>query len=120
MHELAALQSILENALQHATAAGAGQVTGLHLVNGAMSSYDDDAVRFYWQTVSEGTIAAAAELHFRHVPVELACQACGRRYPPADPPHCPACGSERVVIAAGQEFYLEAIDVEKDGGEVER
>jgi hydrogenase nickel incorporation protein HypA/HybF len=111
MHELTALQSVLENALHHAAEAGAGRVTDLYLVNGAISSYDDDSVRLYWPMVSEGTIAAAAELHFRHVPVELACQACGRRFPPAEPPNCPDCGSERVLIAAGREFYLEAIDV---------
>jgi Zn finger protein HypA/HybF involved in hydrogenase expression len=47
------------------------------------------------------------------VPMELSCLDCERRFHPGrDDYACPACGGARVQIAAGEEFYLEAIDVE--------
>jgi Zn finger protein HypA/HybF involved in hydrogenase expression len=44
----------------------------------------------------------------------MECQACGQTYDPTDSLVCPFCDSERVKIVAGEEFYLEAIDVARD------
>lgn len=111
MHELAVTQSILEIALQHAEQAGAGRITDLHLVIGQLSSMVDDSVQFYWDLISQGTPAEGARLHFRRVPVEMQCRACDHRYTPDGDFMCPACGSDQVQVVAGEEFYLEAIDV---------
>jgi len=112
MHELAVTEQIKEIALRHARAAGAERVTDLYLVIGDLSSIVDDSVQFYWDFVSEGTAAAGARLHFRRIPAEMACQACGHDYSPGEALLCPRCDSGRVRIVAGDEFYLEAIDVE--------
>jgi hydrogenase nickel incorporation protein HypA/HybF len=111
MHELSITEHLLEITLRHAEAAGAARVTDLHLVVGELSSIVDDSVQFYWDIVSEGTAAAGATLHFRRVPAELLCLLCGRRYSPRQTLPCPACGSDRVRVEAGEEFYLDAIDV---------
>jgi hydrogenase nickel incorporation protein HypA/HybF len=113
MHELAATQNILETALQHALNAGARRITALHLVVGQMSEMRADSVQLYWDSISPGTPAEGARLHFRPVSLELHCQECQHRYAPStDDVACPACGSERVRLLIGAEFYLEAIDVE--------
>ncbi len=113
MHELAATQRILETALSQARATGTGRIVALHLVLGQMSEMTIDSVQFYWNQISPGTMAEGANLHYRHMPVELLCLTCDRRYSPLDDVvACPACGGERIKIAAGEEFYLEAIDVE--------
>jgi len=111
MHELSVTEHLLEITLRHAGQAGAAQVTDLYLVIGELSSIVDESVQFYWDIVSEGTPAAGAKLHFRRVAAELACQACGERYSPRQALTCPACGSEQVRVTAGEEFYLDAIDV---------
>lgn len=113
MHELAVTESILEITLRHAAEAGATRVTDLHLVVGELSSIVDDSVQFYWDFVSEGTPAAGATLHFRRVPARLLCLACGHDYSPRETLPCPACGSDRVQVTAGEEFYLESIDVDR-------
>ena len=112
MHELAVTEQIKEIALRHAQAAGAERVTDLYLVIGDLSSIVDDSVQFYWDFVSEGTAAAGACLHFRRIPAEMACQACGHQYSPDEALLCPRCESGRVRVVAGDEFFLEAIEVD--------
>jgi hydrogenase nickel incorporation protein HypA/HybF len=114
MHELMVTESLLEITLRHARQAGAGRVTDLHLVIGELSTVIDDSVQFYWDFVSEGTPAEGATLHFRRIPAEMACQNCGETYDPKVDLTCPACSSSNVRILAGQEFFLEAIEVGDD------
>lgn len=114
MHELSVTESILEIANRHAVQAGASHITGLHLVIGQLSSIIDDSVQFYWDIISRGTIAEGARLEFRRIPIEILCLDCNNRYAPDGLElACPACGGPRVKVVAGEEFFLEAIDVEK-------
>jgi hydrogenase nickel incorporation protein HypA/HybF len=113
MHELPVTESILEIALKHAQKAGAKRITALHLVIGQMASIVDDSVQFYWDFVAKDTLAEGARLTFRRVPTEFQCQDCMKRYAPdGEVLACPNCGSVRIKIIAGEEFFLEAIDVE--------
>jgi hydrogenase nickel incorporation protein HypA/HybF len=113
MHELYATQAILDRALEKAGEQSAKRITNVYLVVGEISTYADDSVQFYWDEISKGTIAEAAALHFRHVPAELQCMACFTKYhPPEGEIICPNCGSSGARIWSGEEFYLEALDVE--------
>ena len=109
MHELAITENILDIALKHAK----GQlITAIHLVIGQMSSIIDDSVQFYWDTVSHGTSAEGAKLFFKRIPAEFKCRDCGYIFNPIkDNYACPNCGSLRLVLIAGAEFYLESIEV---------
>jgi Zn finger protein HypA/HybF involved in hydrogenase expression len=45
---------------------------------------------------------------------ELICQDCGREYQPSsENMACPKCASTNVKVKAGEEFFLEAIDVDE-------
>ena len=113
MHELPVTESILEIALRHAKESGATQIKNIYLVIGQLSSIIDDSVQFYWDIIAKGTIAEPAQLHFRRIPTEFLCLECNRQYQPDGQEYsCPACGGERIKIIAGNEFYLEAIDIE--------
>jgi hydrogenase nickel incorporation protein HypA/HybF len=111
MHELTVTESILEIALRHGREAGAAAVTDLFLVIGELSTIVDDSVQFYWDIISAGTPAAGSRLHFRRVPARLGCRACGHSYSPRQDLPCPACGGLEIEVLAGEEFYLEAIEV---------
>lgn len=111
MHELSVTESILEIALRHGRNASATAVTDLFLVVGELSTIVDESVQFYWDIISEGTPAAGSTLHFRRVPGLLGCRACGHTYSPREDLPCPACGSTDIDILAGEEFYLEAIEI---------
>lgn len=116
MHELAVTQNVLEIALRHARQAGAARISAIHLVVGQFSSIVDDSVAFYWDFVAHDTLAEGARLEFRRLEARFTCQACGHVYPPqGETWSCPACGSSQVRVTAGEEFYVEAIEVEAAG-----
>ncbi len=113
MHELPVTQSILKIALDHAEKANAKRITDLHIVMGELSSMVDDSIQFYWEIIAKDTIAQNATLHFRRVPAELQCMTCFTKYNPRNGELvCPQCGGVGAKIIAGEEFSLEAIDVE--------
>ena len=60
MHELAVTESVLEIAIRHAQEPKARNITDLYLVIGQWSNVVDDSVQFYWDIISEGTIAKGA------------------------------------------------------------
>jgi hydrogenase nickel incorporation protein HypA/HybF len=112
MHELAVTESILEIALRHAQESNSKKILALHLVIGQLSSIVDDSVQFYWDIISRDTPAEGSKLLFKRIPVRLKCQECGQEYSPGEDLACPACQSTHVRVTAGDEFRLEAIDVE--------
>ncbi len=115
MHEFSVTTSLLDLAIKHAQEANAQRITDLYLVIGQLSSIIDDSVQFYWNIVSENTIAAGSQLHFRRIPAEALCLKCDTRYLLNEREFaCPKCDSEQVRIVAGEEFYLESMDVESE------
>ena len=113
MHELSITENILEIALRHAESNNATRITNLHLVIGQMASIVDDSVQFYWDIIAKDTIAAGARLEFKRIPAEFLCQNCSQRYYPSDDDFsCPNCNCLEVKLVSGDQFFLEAIDIE--------
>ncbi len=115
MHELSVTESILKIAVQHATQANAVRVISLQLVIGQLSSIVDDSVKFYWDMISEGTLCEGAQLHFERRLAMLKCLDCDQLYTlNGELIDCPNCHSARIKVVAGEEFYLESIEVEAE------
>lgn len=112
MHELPITQSILNITLKHANEANAKRIENIHIVMGEFSTNVDDSVQFYWDIIAKDTLAEGAKLHFRRVPAEMQCQSCSEKFHPEDEYVCPQCGGAQVKIIAGEEFYVEAIDID--------
>lgn len=113
MHELSITESLLEIALRHADSAGARRISDLYLVIGQLSSVVDESVQFYWDIIADGTIAEGANLHFERIPTKIKCLNCEHTFKPLDNKmSCPNCDSINIQILTGEEFFLEAINVE--------
>jgi hydrogenase nickel incorporation protein HypA/HybF len=113
MHELSVSESILNIAIKHARTAGSSRIMDIYLVIGRLSSIVDDSVQFYWDFITEGTIAEGSKLHFRRLPAEMHCEDCDLNYAPGEGElACPECGGVRVRVISGDQFYVEAIEVE--------
>jgi Zn finger protein HypA/HybF involved in hydrogenase expression len=55
---------------------------------------------------------ANARLDIEHVQLAVECQPCGTRSTPRDPiACCPSCGGHAVTVVAGEECYVESIEV---------
>ncbi len=112
MHELPVTESVLEIALDHAREAR--RITDIRLVIGQLASFVDESIQFYWDIISQGTIAEGARLHFRREPAVMLCYDCGHRYYLGGNFTCPACGSDVVAVESGDDFYIESIEVEME------
>jgi hydrogenase nickel incorporation protein HypA/HybF len=113
MHELTVTESLLEISLRHANQADARRITALNIVIGEMASIVDDSVQFYWDIISQDTIAAGARLSFRRIPAEMVCQDCAAvAHPDRDELTCPNCGGIHLRLTTGEEFYLESIEID--------
>ena len=114
MHELSVTQNILDVALRNAEEAGATRILHLHLVIGDLSSIVDDSVQFYWDFVSQDTIAEGAKLHFRREPGSLGCRDCQTTFEitALEDFTCPHCGSVQTFVVGGDALQLESMDVE--------
>ena len=116
MHELAVTESILNIAISHAQRASAARVTDLNLVIGRLSSVVDDSVQFYWDILTENTLCSGSKLHFRRIPATLSCLDCANQFTlDGELTPCPSCGSARVKVLTGEEFYLDSIEIEPLG-----
>lgn len=117
MHELSVTEHLLDLTLRHAKEQGAERVTDVYLVIGDLSSVMDESVQFYWDFITKESIASGSELHFERVPARLYCQACERDYTPNNGElNCPRCQGMLGNVVSGNEFYLEAIEVEMGEG----
>jgi len=115
MHELAVTESILQIVLQSAEENGATKVTDISLTIGALSSIVDDSVQFYWDHISKGSIAEEAKLHFNRILAKLKCQNCGNEFQLIEElTPCPNCQGINLQIIAGEEFQVDAIEIEKE------
>ncbi len=113
MHEFHATEAILKHALERQQAANAGRITAVHFVVGEISTYNDDSIQGAWEVLAKGTAGEGAALLFRHIPAEAQCMVCFQKYHPIEGGIvCPHCGSVGAKIIAGEEFYMEALDVE--------
>jgi len=113
VHELAVTQRVLDIALEKAKEAQANRVAAINLVIGEMSSIADDCMQFYFDFLSQDSPASGATLSFKRIPTQLGCRRCGHSFALNSPPwKCPQCEQWDVEIQAGQELYIDSIEVE--------
>jgi hydrogenase nickel incorporation protein HypA/HybF len=115
MHELAVTEHLLQVVLAAAARADARAVTAIDLVIGDLSSVVDDSVQFYFDILSQETLAAGARLRFQREPAIATCADCGAQTPVQAPiaPVCPRCRGARIQVAGGRDFRVASIDVEE-------
>ena len=113
MHELSITQSMLDLVLEEAKKVKAEKVEKINLVIGEMSGAVDECVEFYFGFLSRDTIANGAILSFKKVPIQARCRNCEELFIPKEFDwSCPKCQDSRVEIVAGNELYIESIEVE--------
>jgi hydrogenase nickel incorporation protein HypA/HybF len=113
MHEMAVTQSMIDLVLDEARKGGARKVKSINLVLGELSGVVGDCVQFYFGLMSKDTIAEGATISFNTVATQAKCRQCAKVFEVKESNWiCPECHSVGVELVAGNELFVESIEVE--------
>ena len=111
MHELSLSGAIVNTVVKHADGR---RVTLVELRVGKLRQVIPDTLEFYFEFVARGTVCEGARLEQQVIDARLSCNSCGHEWEIEIPAfRCPKCSSSDVAIASGNEFEVEAIEVEE-------
>lgn len=111
MHEMALAEGIVQ--LVEEAASGCARVRAVYLEIGDLAAVEQDALRFCFESVAEHTAAQDARLEITRVEGRGRCRECGNESRIAALyDACPACGSYRVEVIAGDEMRVRELEVE--------
>ncbi len=96
-----------------ARAAGRARVVGLKLRIGTLSGAVPEAMRFAFEVVCRGTLAAGARLEIESIPAACWCAACMAEFAGADFfNECPHCHDLSGELRRGRELEITAVELE--------
>lgn len=111
MHEYSIVQSLLDRVEREAAAHGATVVHRLWLKIGEMSGVETSLLRSAYETFTDRSICAEAELEILPVAVRWGCADCGTEVATGSALRCAECGGP-ARLTAGDEIVLERIEME--------
>ena len=113
MHELGITENIIAIVTEHAQETKAKKVTKIRLQIGEMTQIVDDCISFYFEQLSEGTVAEGAELEFEKIPIRVRCSKCGAEKEASDYDFiCPSCRTVCIEFLTGRELAVDNIEIE--------
>ena len=111
MHELSIADSLIETAASHIPKDHFLQ--GVHLTIGALSGVCAESLEFCFSIVAREKGHEAARLIIKSVPASFKCLSCHKEYVTASVYQpCPFCDSMERDLLEGEQFTIDAIDVE--------
>lgn len=116
MHEMSLAEGVLgvvEDAQRAAGPKGAHwTVRCVRVEIGRLAAVELDALRFSFDVVKQGSVAAGAALEVIEVPGAAWCLRCGDTVPLAQRGEpCPRCGSYQLQVTAGDELRVKEIEL---------
>lgn len=113
MHELSIMEEAIRMAVDAAKSAGKSRVLALRLRVGTLSGVVPESLRFAWDVVCSGTIAAGASLEIESVPAACWCATCRAEFECTDFfNECPRCHDVSGELRRGRELEIAAVEVE--------
>ncbi|MDR3465131.1 MAG: hydrogenase maturation nickel metallochaperone HypA [Xanthobacteraceae bacterium] len=112
MHEMALCEGVIEIIETEARKQSFARVKTVWLEIGALSQVEPEAMRFCFEVVAAGSVAAEARLEIVVSPGVGWCMSCvksvpiERRYDP-----CPCCGGYQLQVTAGDEMRVKELEV---------
>ena len=107
MHEISLLEQVREILVEHAQTQHFDKVSQVTLEIGQLSCVEEDALRFGFDVVMQGSLAESAKLSISHVQGLGLCQQCQKSVAMQslhDP--CSICGSFDINVLQGEEMRI--------------
>jgi hydrogenase nickel incorporation protein HypA/HybF len=112
VHELSLMDNVRDLALEQARLHGASRIEAITLRIGALAGVEPDALRFAFEVVMAGSIAANAELRVEAVASEAFCEPCREPFAVRDGLcECPRCGAISRRLLRGRELELASLQL---------
>jgi len=112
MHEFGIAQGLLETVLARVDEKDVSHIEWIKLEIGILSGVEDEALRFAFSVLSEGTLADHAELKIDKIPLKCFCASCRKDFECRPFAYrCPDCGTASNNIKTGKELNLVAMEV---------
>jgi hydrogenase nickel incorporation protein HypA/HybF len=111
VHELSLSSAIVGTAVKHAAGR---RVSEVNVRVGRLRQVVPDTLEFYFEFVARGTLCEGARLEQEVLDARLRCRPCDTEWGIEIPAfRCPTCGGSEIVVASGNEFEVESIEVEE-------
>ena len=112
MHELSLMEEVRRLALQEMERHGGGRLRALTLRIGSLAGVEPEALRFAFEVVMAGSIAADARLQIERVPAVAFCDCCQGEFALDDGLwECPCCGGLSRQLRRGRELQLASLQL---------
>lgn len=114
MHELPVTQSIVNIVCDEARKHKLKKVNEIRLKIGEISGLVPDCIQYYFDIISENTIAKGAVIKIEKIPLKMKCKNCGftANFDVFNGSKCIECDSNELTRVSGNEFYIDSIEAE--------
>jgi hydrogenase nickel incorporation protein HypA/HybF len=113
MHEYSVTKSLVDLCNKEAEQNDIKLVSKIYLKVGKFTGFSPDSIQFYFEHLKPNTRCSEATIEFEEIPIEIKCQQCGKQHVIEEPILlCPNCGSEKIELLSGREFYVASIEGE--------
>jgi len=113
MHELGIMETVLDTAMEFATANDATEIKEIHLLTGVVFGIHEEYANLFFKMISKDTIAENTKLVFDMVPARFICRACKESTElmalSEKEISCRHCGSKEVTMVSGREFRIQSM-----------
>lgn len=107
------MAAVRDLALEQARAHGGGPILAIRLRIGSLAGVEPEALRFAFEVVMAGSIAAEAWLRIEQVPAAAFCSRCSREFPVLEGLwECPDCGGLSPQLRRGRELELASLQLD--------
>jgi len=114
MHEATVAQNLLEVITKEAARQNARPIRA-KISCGQLSMVNDEALRFAFSALAEGTTCQGLELQIEHKPLQANCKQCNRTFTlDLHKPTCAHCGSDRFELLPEPTLVLEEIEFQTE------
>ncbi|HEY5317399.1 MAG TPA: hydrogenase maturation nickel metallochaperone HypA [Solirubrobacteraceae bacterium] len=117
MHELSLSSAVVNTVVKHAQGR---KIEVVNLRIGRLRQVVPETLDFYFDFVARDTVCDGAQLKYEIIEARLRCNPCAKEWGIEIPAfRCPTCGGSDVVVASGNEFEVESIEIESPEATVE-
>ncbi len=111
MHEAAVAESILHTILEQSAQFSNARPVSARISCGQFNRLNDEAMRFAFDAISQGTLCQGMRLDIRCIPLQAQCRQCGTLFDfDIYRPVCPTCTAEDYDFQPDAPLLLEEIE----------